>query len=118
MLTAFIHELTHPSNVCTAPPIAEPNEHNPLQVGIPPHNTQSLQPSTIQHLLSLEESLHQRKYTLNQLNDMLYTYARLVELFDEQKGFATLKQYFLEKMQFLLSRPESIKLMMEQDQKI
>ncbi|CAD8068760.1 unnamed protein product [Paramecium sonneborni] len=65
-------------------------------------------------LLQLEAIFHERTYCLEHVTKILEIYCYLVEQFDSNQQ--SLKDYFLEKIQFLLSRPETIKLMMEDNQ--
>ncbi|CAD8154662.1 unnamed protein product [Paramecium pentaurelia] len=65
-------------------------------------------------LLQLEAIFHERTYCLEHVTKTLEIYCYLVEQFDSNQQ--SLKDYFLEKIQFLLSRPETIKLMMEDNE--
>ncbi|CAK93043.1 unnamed protein product (macronuclear) [Paramecium tetraurelia] len=65
-------------------------------------------------LLQLEAIFHERIYSLEHITKTVEIYCYLVEQFDSDQQ--SLKDYFLEKIQFLLSRPETIKLMMEDNE--
>ena len=57
-------------------------------------------------LLVLEEHFHNKTLTLDNVNELVGTYVQSVEQFDAEENY--LRYYFVEKIQFLLSRPEVI----------
>ncbi|CAD8070017.1 unnamed protein product [Paramecium primaurelia] len=66
-------------------------------------------------LLQLEAVFHERLYNIDHVTKLLEIYSYLVELLEP--NLQSLKDYFLEKMEFILSRPETIEIMMENDER-
>ncbi|KAM3132753.1 hypothetical protein pb186bvf_015181 [Paramecium bursaria] len=71
-------------------------------------------PNLIYSILQIEEIFHEGNYNLNHVNQLLQLYSQLVEYFDNSNS--AIRTYFLEKMQFLVTRPQTIKLMAQGDQ--
>ncbi|CAD8069873.1 unnamed protein product [Paramecium primaurelia] len=69
--------------------------------------------NTLKILLQLEARFHEKIYNLDHVNQMLEIYSDFVQIFDNQK--CALREYFLEKIQFLISRPETIQLLKKQN---
>ncbi|CAD8070248.1 unnamed protein product [Paramecium sonneborni] len=61
----------------------------------------------------LEEGFHFKVLDKSKINTLIQKYAQLVEFYDFQKD--PIKNYFLDKIQFVLSRPDTIKSMFQQD---
>ncbi|CAD8103668.1 unnamed protein product [Paramecium sonneborni] len=66
-------------------------------------------------LLQLEAVFHERIYSIDHVTKLLEIYNYLVEQLEP--NLQSLKDYFIEKMEFLLSRPETIQLMMDNDER-
>ncbi|CAD8072916.1 unnamed protein product [Paramecium sonneborni] len=69
--------------------------------------------NTLKILLQLEARFHEKLYNLDHVNQMLEIYSDFVQIFDTQR--CALREYFLEKIQFLISRPETILLLKKQN---
>ncbi|CAD8175707.1 unnamed protein product [Paramecium octaurelia] len=69
--------------------------------------------NTLKILLQLEARFHEKIYNLDHVNEMLEIYSDFVQIFDNQK--CAMREYFLEKIQFLISRPETIQLLKKQN---
>ncbi|CAD8063470.1 unnamed protein product [Paramecium primaurelia] len=69
--------------------------------------------NTLKILLQLEARFHEKLYNLDHVNQMLEIYQDFVQIFDNQK--CAMREYFLEKIQFLISRPETIQLLKKQN---
>ncbi|CAK77285.1 unnamed protein product (macronuclear) [Paramecium tetraurelia] len=64
-------------------------------------------------LTKLEEGFHIKVLDKSKINTLIQKYAQLVEYYDFYKD--PIKNYFLDKIQFVLSRPDTIKSMVQQD---
>ncbi|CAD8158571.1 unnamed protein product [Paramecium octaurelia] len=64
-------------------------------------------------LTTLEEGFHIKVLTRAKINILIQKYAQLVEYYDFHKD--PIKNYFLDKIQFVLSRPDTIKSMVQQE---
>lgn len=63
----------------------------------------------VKKLLVLEEYFHSKNLTLDAVNQLVGCYVQSVQQFDS--GEEHIKYYFVEKIQFVLSRPEIIQLL-------
>ena len=69
----------------------------------------SINMSKIQNMLKLEELFHSKYLTIELLHELIALYTCSLELLDESQS--ELRFYFLEKIKFVLSRPESQSLL-------
>jgi hypothetical protein len=63
-----------------------------------------LKDKVVEQLLQLEDLFHSRFLTAELLNELISTYVEAIECFDGSQS--PMRKYFLNKIQFVLSRPE------------
>lgn len=68
----------------------------------------------INHMLKLEELLYNKFLNLQLLNQLVALYVKAIGYCNDK--MAVMKVYFLEKMQFVLSRTETEKLLAENEE--